>query len=147
MFQRSHFICSLVCGGRTIFQQWEEINHLSKVSRLVYRQKRLKPEAGVLTLDLYHGVSLDDAELGGGYAGVGVGLADVVEEEDVLADWNGIIRREVLDALAPLHKGHRAANSHTGDVEVAAVLHIVFQFGPDCEVGRHSAHCKQTISS
>ena len=102
----------------------------------------------VLTLDLHHGVCLDDAELGGGDAGVGVRLADVVEQEDVLANWNGIIRREVLDALAPLHKGHRAADSHAGDVQVAAVLHIVFQFWPDGEVGRHSAHCKQsTINS
>ena len=55
------------------------------------------------TLDLDHGVSLDDAELAGGHAGVVARVPDVGQLQHVLADGELRVGGQVPGALPPLH--------------------------------------------
>ena len=56
------------------------------------------------TLDLDYGVSLDDAELAGGHAGVVAGVPDVGQLQHVLADGELRVGGQVPGPLPPLHR-------------------------------------------
>ena len=92
-----------------------------------------------LTLNLHHGVGLNDAQLGGGHTGVVAGVADVAQLQDVLPDGKVGVRGEVPGALPPLDVGHGAAHRHAGDVQVGPVLHLVLCLRSDGEVRRDTA--------
>ena len=55
------------------------------------------------TLNLNYGVSLDDAELAGGHAGVVARVPDVGQLQHVLADGELRVGGQVPGALPPLH--------------------------------------------
>ena len=89
-----------------------------------------------LTLNLHHGVGLDDAQLGGGDTGVVAGVSDVAQLQHVLPDGEVGVGGEVPGALPPLDVGHGAAHRHAGDVQVGAVLDLVLGLRSDSEVRR-----------
>ena len=92
-----------------------------------------------LTLNLHHGVGLNDAQLGGGHTGVVAGVADVAQLQDVLPDGEVGVGGEVSGAFPPLDVGHGAAHGHAGDVQVGPVLHFVLRLRPPGEVRRDTA--------
>ena len=63
------------------------------------------------TLDLDYGVSLDDAELAGGHAGVVARVPDVGQLQHVLADGELRVGGQVPGALPPLHSRNMGSMS------------------------------------
>ena len=94
-----------------------------------------------LTFDLDLGRGLDRAELGGGDAGVVVGVADVGEHQDVLAERLLVVAAQLARAEAPLDLRQRRARRRARQVRVASGHHL-HRLGLLGEEGRHAPHCK-----
>ncbi len=61
-------------------------------------------------------------------------------EHEELTDGHIVVRRDILEPLAPLDERHGAAHRHAGQVQVSVILHLVHRLRLDREVGRHATH-------
>ena len=92
-----------------------------------------------ITFNADVGGVLDLSEFAGRHAGVVGRFADVLQDEDVLAD--GQLLVEILQSFAPLDERHRRSSRHARHVQRRARLHLEDRLERDRKVRRHPSHC------